>query len=146
MMYSYRVSRPAMTATRLAVCLIVFAAQAKSSDCTRTSVGLTPLSELGTRLYQGQQYWDITGSRPATAGVIVEVHDSNNRQLTTHTATVAGGRSEAFVLSTLPGLQPVNLVSGYVRVTSDQPFAGIALFATHNNSVISAIPSLSSYK
>jgi hypothetical protein len=78
--------------------------------------------------------------------VIVEVHDSNGKPLATYPTTVAGSRSAAFVLSTLPELQAVNLGSGYIRVKASQPIASFALFATHNNSVVSAIPSQSSIK
>jgi hypothetical protein len=67
--------------------------------------------------------------------------DGQGKLLTTYPTSVAGGRSSAFVLSTLPGLDKADLGSGHVRITSSQPVAGFALFATHDNSVVSAIPS-----
>src|SRR3974377_2338234 len=48
--------------------MAVFAARAVPSDCTRTSVGLIPVTELGTGLYQGRQgglYPNGSNLRPA---------------------------------------------------------------------------------
>ena len=56
-------------ALALAVALTTSAAPVGASDCSKTSVGLTPLSDLGTGRYQGVEGglygeragWDLAG-------------------------------------------------------------------------------------
>jgi hypothetical protein len=70
----------------------------------------------------------------------VEVFGSDGARLASAPFVLAAGRSDAFVLSTLPELTGMSLSTGYIRIRADQPIAGFALFATHNNAAVSAIP------
>jgi hypothetical protein len=76
----------------------------------------------------------------AEADVSLEVYDSLGARLTAEPAHIAGNRSQALILDMLRGLAGISLGSGYIRVKSNQPIAGFALFATRSNSAISAIP------
>ncbi len=91
----------------------------------------------------GSYYTGVAVLNPNSmeASVTVEVRDNLGGLLTAYPVTVAAGRSASFVLSTLPGLNNLDLGAGYVRIRSSQPIAGYALFATHDNSAVSAIPS-----
>ncbi|MBZ5498578.1 MAG: hypothetical protein LAP85_19455 [Acidobacteriia bacterium] len=73
-------------------------------------------------------------------GITVEVYDSQGVRLAANTDALAGNRSKTLVLSNLPDLKGLNLTSGYIKVKADQPIASFALFGTHNNSALSAIP------
>jgi hypothetical protein len=52
----------------------------------------------------------------------------------------AGGRVSQLITEFFPALAGRQLTGGYIRIASDQPLAGFALFGTHRLSALSAIP------
>jgi hypothetical protein len=74
------------------------------------------------------------------ASITVEVYDSNGIPLANEAGVLARQSSTAYDLSILPGLKGLQISSGYIKVKADQPIAGFALFGTHNNTALSAIP------
>jgi hypothetical protein len=73
--------------------------------------------------------------------VTVDLLDSKGKLEGSITETFGGRSRKSRLLTELfPSLVGQDRTSGYVRVTADKPFAGFALFGTHNLSVLSAIP------
>ena len=75
------------------------------------------------------------------ARVALAVYDSGGQRLADPAVTLGPKTSRAFVLTSLaPELAGRQLISGYVRVTADQPIACFALYGTHDYKALSAIP------
>ena len=77
------------------------------------------------------------------AHVSVALYDGSGQRLANPTVTLEPKASRAFVLTSLvPELTGQDLISGYVMVMADQSIACFALYGTHNNTALSAIPPL----
>jgi len=77
----------------------------------------------------------------ATATVTIDVFDSDGNKVAAKSELIkASGRRSQALTQFFPELVARQQSSGYIRVTSDRPLTGFALFGTHNLSVLSAIP------
>jgi hypothetical protein len=81
----------------------------------------------------------LLNSGAAAAAVRIDVCDAAGAVIASRTDTLAAGSRRAQLLTQLfPNLG--DRASGYLKVTSDRPITGFALFGTTNLTVLSAIP------
>ena len=113
------------------------------------ATSLPLVSALARRLLFGQVASDGTyftglallNPGGADANVRVDVSNPQGAVIASSTFKVKGrGRISKVLTEYFPELSSQELSAGYIRVESDQPLAGFALFGTHRLSVISAIP------
>ena len=118
-------------------------------DRSRFSSSLPLISDLETGLVFGQVASNDTyfmglallNPQDSNVSVTVEIFDKDGRQIRSATFEIGPLRRISKLLTEyFEDLVGIDLSSGYIRITAEKPIAGFALFGTHDQSVLSAVP------
>ena len=118
-------------------------------DRSRFSSSLPLISGLETGLVFGQVASNDTyfmglallNPQGSNVSVTVEIFDKDGQQIRSVTFEIGPLRRISKLLTEyFEDLVGIDLSSGYIRITAEEPIAGFALFGTHDLSVLSAVP------